>query len=170
MRNRAHLGESREKRLGRFQNGPPMESIETLLNSIDNYFNNEIRATTALKPPQTSLLFLGIHAAILTVSEVFYDDKSVRGYKLFLETFVDGHENDKKFSLIANLIHSWRNVLAHQWLGSIGHELGYDYSMGRGWERRRGILFINPKTYQDQYLNAFSSGGSIWEYDQIFSN
>ena len=39
MENRAH-GESKEKRLERFKKNPPVEVIETLLNSLNNYFNN----------------------------------------------------------------------------------------------------------------------------------
>ena len=55
--------ETKEARLARFMSGPPEEAIETLLNSIANYFNNEI----ALTPDhhQTSLLFLGIFAILL---------------------------------------------------------------------------------------------------------
>ena len=164
MENRAH-GESKEARLARFQSNPPVEAIETLLNSIDNHFNNEIR----LAPGnfQTSLLFLGIHAAALTISEVFFNKFGQEGYKLFLERFVDGESEDTKFSNIAELIHDWRNVLAHQWLGSIGHEVGYDYKMTSGWENRDGVTFINPRMYCDHYLNAFSAGGRIWQYDKI---
>jgi len=166
MENRAH-GESKEKRLARFQNGSPVEAIETLLNSIDNFFNNEIRLTPG--NAQTSLLFLGIHAVALTISEAFFNKTGPEGYKLFLEKFVDGESDDTKFSAIAGLIHDWRNVLAHQWIGSVGHEIGYDYKMKFGWQEREGVIFINPKIYCDHYLDAFLSGGKIWDYDKIFT-
>ena len=57
MENKAH-GESREKRLERFKKNPPEEVIDTLLNSLNNYFNNEITLTTKADNFQTSLLFL----------------------------------------------------------------------------------------------------------------
>lgn len=169
MENRAH-SESREKRLKRFENGPPMEVIETLLNSISNYFNNEIDLTIKQDSPQTSLLFLGIHAVALTISEAFFDKKGQVGYKLFLENFIDGDTRDTKFSEIADLIHGWRNIIAHQWISSTGHEIGYDYNMTFGWQRRNGVVFINPRIYCEYYLKAFSSGGKIWEYGEIFNN
>ena len=43
-KNNAHGGETPEQRLKRFQTNGPIETIETLLNSIDNFFNNEIYA------------------------------------------------------------------------------------------------------------------------------
>ena len=167
MENRAHQDESKEHRLQRLQNGHPIEAIETLLNSIDNFFNNEIRITPGNY--QTSLLFMGIHASALTIAEAFFDENGLKGYNKFITTFVDGETDDTKFSLIAEFIHDWRNVLAHQWIGSIGHLIGYDYAMSLGWERRDNILFINPKIYCEKYLQAFSAGGKIWKYDVLFS-
>lgn len=164
-KNNAHIGETSEKRLKRFQDGSPIESIETLLNSIDNYFNNEIRATIRdLQYPQTSLLFLGIHAAILTISEAFFNDKGASGYKLFLQKYVDGTEDANQFSLIAEDIHDWRNIIAHQWLSNKGHGLSYAYGLDQGWKREDDILHINPRIYCEHYLDAFSGGGKIWRY------
>lgn len=168
--NNAHLGESVEKRLRRFQNGSPIESIETLLNSLDNYFNNEIRATiTNIQQPQTSLLFLGVHAAILTISEAFWNDKSVTGYRLFLEKYVDGEQESEKFSSIGQELHDWRNIVAHQWLSSKGHSISYAYGPEWGWKKEDGILHVNPKVYCDQYLGTFKAGGKIWNYSIDFT-
>ena len=84
--NNAHNSESLAQRLSRFQKNGPIETIETLLNSIDNHFNNEIRLTPANF--QTSLLFLGIHAVALTIGEVFFNntgkDRDLKNYKEFL--------------------------------------------------------------------------------------
>lgn len=166
--NRAHKGEALEARLKRFQNGPPLEVIETLLNSIDNYFNNEIRLTP--NNYQTSLLFLGIHATILTIGEAFFNKRTgLEDYKKFLEIFVDGTTDDTRFSTIAESLHYWRNILAHQWLGELGHEIGYDYEMTNGWEKRDDVTFINPKIYCEHYLNAFSRNGRIWNYQEMFT-
>ena len=166
--NRAHKGETFEARLKRFQNGSPVEVIETLLNSIANFFNNEIRLTPDNR--QTSLLFLGIHAASLTIGEAFFNQRTeLENYKKFLETFVDGPTGDTRFSTIAESIHYWRNILAHQWLGSLGHKIGYDYEMTSGWEKRDDVVFINPKIYCEHYLNAFGSNGKLWDYQGIFT-
>lgn len=160
--------ESRNHRLARFQDGAPAEAILTLLNSISNFFNKEIRI--ASENDQTSLLFLGIHASALTISEVLFGKTGKDGYKKFLEAFMDGETEETKFSLIAKDIHDWRNVLAHRWLGSIGHEIGCDYGMASGWKRREGVLIINPKSYCEKYLEAFSSKGRIWDYRSILSD
>lgn len=168
MKNNAHDIEPLEKRLARFQNGSPVESIETLLNSIANFFNNEI--SMAPDRYQTSLLFLGIHSVALTISEVFWGLEGVAGYKKFLENFVDGNTADTKFSFVADKVHNWRNVLAHQWLASSGYQIQYDYKMETGFIASDGLLRINPKIYCEHYLNAFSAGGKIWGYEKIFSN
>jgi len=168
MENNAHM-ESKEDRLARFMQNPPIEAIDTLLNSISNFFNNEISLTP--ENHQTSLLFLGIHAVALTISEAFWDKNGVIGYKLFLENFVDQPIDNLKFSLIAKDIHDWRNVLAHQWIGSIGHQISYDYFMVEGWKKTEdGILKINPKVYCDSYIKAFGRGGRIWKCGQTFTS
>lgn len=168
MQNNAHHIEPFEKRLARFQNGPPIESIETLLNSIANFFNNEIVITP--KKLQTSLLFLGIHAVALTISEVFWDLKNEPGYKKFLETFVDGDTGGTKFSSVSDKIHNWRNILAHQWLGLSGYNIQYNYEMNLGFELKNDLLIINPRIYCDCYLKAFSAGGKIWKYEKLLTS
>ncbi len=168
MENRAH-GESKENRLKRFLENPPTEAVMTLLNSIDNYFNNEIEITSKSKPPQTSLLFMGIHASALTIAEALFDKTGLDGYKSFLREFIDGDKADLRFSDIASDLHNWRNVLAHQWLGSVGHRIGYDYTMDLGWRKDGEVTFINPRIYCEQYLNAFSAGGKIWRFEEAMT-
>lgn len=170
MKNNAHLNESFEKRLARFENGSPVEAIETLLNSIDNFFNNEIRATIGENQnPQTSLMFLGVHACILTISEAFFDDKGMAGYKRFLEEFIDKADDPNKFSLIAHDIHKWRNVVAHQWLSARGHQISYAYELNQGWKKEDNLLHVNPRIYCTQYLEAFMANGKIWNYSRMFT-
>ncbi len=140
-----------------------------LLNSIANFFNNEIRLTTEGDHHQTSLMFLGIHAVALTISEGFFNKKGGKGYKLFLEKFVDGDTPDTKFSQIAKLIHNWRNILAHQWIGVGGYDIGYDYTSKLGWERRGDIIFINPRIYCERYLNSLGPNGRLYGYSEVFS-
>ncbi|MES2023119.1 MAG: hypothetical protein V4439_00350 [Patescibacteria group bacterium] len=168
MKNNSH-GETKEKRLERFQNGPPYEIIATLLNSIANFFNNEITLTAQQDNYQTSLLFLGVHSVALTISEGLFNKTSLKGYKLFLKKFVDGDTADTKFSTIAKSIHDWRNVLAHQWIGSIGHRIGYDYKMALGWKKIDDVIFINPKIYLEYYLKAFGPSGKIWDWEKMLT-
>lgn len=168
MKNRAHT-EPLKDRIKRFQDRDSVEVIETLLNSIDNFFNNEIRITTESNHYQTSLLFLGIHAVALTISENFFNKRGVEGYKIFLEKFVDGDKPDIKFSRIAKDIHNWRNIIAHKWLNIKGYGIEYDYTSKYGWEKRSGIIFINPRIYRKQYLSAFGVNGRIWNYKEIFT-
>ena len=104
MKNNAH-GETKEGRLRRFQDGPPYEVVATLLNSIDNYFNNEIRLTTQGNNYQSSLMLLGVHSVVLTISEGLFNQNGSVGYKLFLEKFIDGEASDTKFSTIAKQVH-----------------------------------------------------------------
>jgi hypothetical protein len=159
--NRAH-SESYNKRLDRFESGDPEETIGTLLNSIGNFFNNEIEVTRQNK--QTSLVFLGTHAAILTISEALFNKVGIDGYKYFVKQFMDGNSEDLQFSRIASMIHDWRNILAHQWLGKTGHSFGYNYEMKEGWKDVDGVIFVNPSVYCKQYLKAFSSESELWDY------
>lgn len=167
--NNAHKGETRDQRLKRFQNGHPIEMIDTLTNSIANYFNNEIALTVQDNNYQSTLLFLGIHAVALTISEGLFNTRGPEGYKLFLQKFIDGNTPDTEFSAIAESIHNWRNVVAHQWLGSLGHSIGYDYQMPLGWEVRGDITFINPRIYCEHYLRAFGPNGKIYDYKNFLS-
>ena len=169
MQNNAHLGETREHRTNRFQDGHPIETIDTLINSIHNYFNNEIKATTQVTPHQTSLMILGIHAVALTVAWGFWGEKGKAGYKHFLENFVDGDTPDTKFSMIADEIHQWRNVLAHRWLSVSGHTFGYDYTLAEGWAKNDGITLLNPKIYLEHYLKAFGHNGRIYKFQEILT-
>ena len=167
--NNAHMEEA-EKRLKRFQNGPPLEIVDTLLNSIANFFNNEIKLTVEGANRQTSLLFLGVHAVALTIAKGLFNKDGVEGYRVFLENFVDGETPDTKFSTIAEVIHGWRNTVAHHWLGLSGHSIGYDYEMLKGWEERDGKVYINPQIYAQHYLAAFGSGGKIYDYEELFTS
>jgi|ERR1700733_9460999 len=168
--NRAHTGESREKRLKRFQEGPPLEIIDTLTNSIHNFFNNELRTVfDNPRNPQTALMILGTHAVALTIAHGLFNEHGERGYRRFLETFVDGGTPDTKFSKIASEIHEWRNVLAHRWLNVAGHEFGYDFDMEAGWRKDGDATFLNPKIYLEYYLAAFGPHGKIYQIEDVLT-
>lgn len=170
MKNNAHLGETRDQRLKRFEQNSPVEVIDTIINSIANYFNNEIRATLYdTANPQTSLMILGIHSVALTIAYGLFNSGGPQGYKLFLERFIDGDTPDTKFSTIGSEIHEWRNVLAHRWLNVAGHSFSYDYEMPEGWKREGEFLLLNPKIYLEHYLKVFGVNGKIYQYNKILT-
>lgn len=157
--------EDKDKRLLRFQNGSPIEIIETLLNSINNFLNNEI--DTAAQNKSWVLVVIGIHAVALTIAEGLFGKKGLEGYELFLEKFVDIDEEGFDFSKIAYDIHNYRNVLAHRWLSEKGYEFGLDFSMPHGYEIRDGYVAFNPKLYYLSYQDAFQ--GKIWDYAKLMT-
>src|SRR5258706_1579470 len=103
--------EDKAKRLARFQNGSPIEIIETLLNSIANFYNREIDQAANLR--LWLLVVLGIHSVALTISEGIFDKKGLTGFTFFLENFIDEDKEGFKFSDIAHQIHNYRNVVSH---------------------------------------------------------
>ena len=160
--------EDRVKRLKRFQNGSPIEIIETLLNSLDNFFNKreiDIAASSNL----WLLVVLGIHAMALTISHGFVNKDGHEGFKYFLKNFVDTNEEGFNFSEISREIHEYRNIIAHRWLSDFGYKFGLDLEMTKGWEKRKEVIFLNPKLYYKAYNNVFAAGGRIWNYDKILS-
>lgn len=159
--------EDKTKRLNRFHSGPPIEIMETLLNSLDNYFNREI--AQAANSKLWTLVILGIHAVALTIAEGIFNKKGLTGFTFFLESFIDSSEEGCDFSTIAADIHTHRNVIAHQWLSVSGYKLGYDFGMKRGWEKREDVIFFNPTKYYELYKKAFSPGGKIWKYEQLLT-
>jgi hypothetical protein len=172
MKNNAYLGESREKRLKRFQNNHPTEIIDTLLNSMASYFINELRTVFNNPNPanyQTSLMILGTHSIALTIAYGLFNKGGEMGYKLFLEHFIDGDSSDKKFSTVASEIHEWRNVIAHRWLNFAGHNFSYEFDMLEGWKKEDDFLLINPRIYLEQYLKTFGPNGKIYGYKKVLT-
>jgi hypothetical protein len=168
--NNTYLGETKEQRTRRFQNGPPIEIIDTVINSIHNFFLNELRDVFVdKKNAQTSLMFLGTHSIALTISYGFFNKDGMRGYKLFLKNFVDGEQPDKVFSTIAEEIHEWRNVIAHRWINVAGHSIEYDFNMQEGWKKDGEFLIINPHIYLEQFLKAFDYG-RVYEYKNALTS
>jgi hypothetical protein len=159
--------EGQADRLRRFQDGPPGEVISTLLNSIDNFFNNEI--ARAAEANCWSLMVMGVHAVALTISFGFFGLNGEAAYGRFLREYVDGTEPGADFSSIGNELHTWRNVLAHQWLGTAGHAIGFDPSIAVGWERRSGILVVNPDRYHQAYQNAFRTSSPLWKPEKLLT-
>jgi hypothetical protein len=159
--------EDKQKRLARLTNGSPVEIIETLLNSMHNFFMREIGV--ASDNNLHYLVMLGDHAVALTISEGLFGKAGLDGYKLFLEKFVDQDSEGFNFLEIAENIHNWRNVIAHQWLSSSGYDLGIDLDMKLGWENRKGVIYFNPKLYHEAFNGAFKGGGKIWQYERILT-
>lgn len=159
--------EDKAKRLKRFQSGDPEEIIETLLNSIDNFYNRQIDQAAASE--LWLLVILGIHAVALTISEGVFGKSGLTGFKFFLENFMDEKEEGFKFSEIAEEVHNWRNIIAHQWLSASGYDFGTDTQMVKGWEVRDGITYFNPKVYYQAFQKSFDGGGKIWNWESLLT-
>lgn len=160
--------ETYQQRLERFQKGSPNESILTLLNSIHNFFVvGELEK--ACKYKLTNLLLIGIHVVAETISENVYGKSGIKGFKFYLEKFVDGNKSDTQFSSIAKELNNWRNVLVHRWLSVQGHYFGWDYKIPEGWKKETdGTIVINPKIYFECFNNGFK--GPMWNYRKILTS
>lgn len=170
MKNNAHLGETKEERLKRFQEGGSYEVIATVINSMGNHFVNELRPVfNDHRNYQTSLMFLGTHSIALTIAYGLFNRNGERGYKLFLEHFIDGDTPDTKFSSVAPRIHEWRNVLAHRWINVAGHSFSYNFEMKEGWKIEGEFLIVNPRIYVDQFMKAFGPRGKVYEYEKVLT-
>lgn len=158
--------ETFESRLRRFLVGTPDELFSTLLNSINNFFNNQLEK--AGEHQLDELIFLGTHAVMQTVSEKMFGISGVAGTEFYLKNFVDDTNiPDRQFSAIAADIHHNRNVKAHLWLSSRLHDFAIDYRHSEGWKRQSGTLSINPTVFLEQFLLGFK--GPIWRWDRLAS-
>ena len=160
--------EDRARRLKRFLDGEPLEIIETLLNSIDNFFNKR-EIDVAASSNLWLLVILGIHAVALTVSDGLFNKDGHKGFHFFLKSFVDTEKEGFNFSEISKEIHTYRNIIAHRWLSDFGYDFGFDYKMVKGWEKRGDTVYFNPRLYYEAYNKAFGAGGKIWQYDKLLS-
>jgi hypothetical protein len=158
--------ETKENRLKRLQEGKPVEALLTLF-TLQSSFFVDIELKPAAEKRLCNLLILGIHAVAETWAEILFDDKSVTGFERYLEYFVDGNKSDEKFSTIAEEINAWRNIIAHQWLSSLGHSFGVNCDMKEGMKRENGILYFNPVIYFKCFLEKFERTWSIIK--EIFS-
>lgn len=159
--------ESYEDRLARFENGSPIEVIATLTNSINNFLNPEIEQ--AARGGSWSLMFMGVHAVALTISQGLFGLTGPDGYLRFLRTFVDDDVVGGDFSAIGAEIHQWRNVVAHQWLSSAGYRFGFDTGLDIGWQRNGDVVVVNPTKYHEGYRRAFRTESSLWRPQTILS-
>jgi len=169
--NNAHLGETKEQRLKRFTENSPIEVIETVINSMASYFVNELSTVfDNTDNRQTTLMLLGTHSIALTLAHGLFDEDGLKGYRLFLEHFVDGDTPDTKFSTVATEIHEWRNVLAHRWINVAGHNISYNFEMDEGWVKDGEFLVLNPQVYLKQFLETFDFRGRIYRYNTILTS
>lgn len=164
------MAETFQQRLQRFKNNSPIEFIETILNSIHNFYIPELQVASNNK--QSNLLILGLHSIIETISENVFLKKGVEGFKFYLENFVDIGKDGGRFSEIADELNDWRNIVAHQYISKLGHSFGYDYAISVGYQIENGTIVLNPKIFFEQFQSAFlvNDGGNkrkIWDYEKI---
>jgi len=160
--------EPQDKRIQRLENGTPLEIIETLLNSIHNYYNRQIDAS--VKAGAWDLAFIGIHSVAVTVGTGLFSDSSLTAFTRFLKEFVDTDEQGYNFSEIAKELHGWRQVLVHRWLSSKGYEFGFDMEQQEGWQKVDGVVLLNPQRFHEAFNKAFVGGGKIWQWQSVLSD
>ena len=117
---------------------------------LQNYHIAEL--TRARESKLYHCVYLLAHSIIQTVSEVMFGLTGHEGTRFFLEHFVDGATEDKKFSTISHEIHDIRNIIAHRGYSKMQHEVYYfaDH-IEEGWRREDdGSLTINPALYSTQ--------------------
>lgn len=162
--------ETFKQRLQRFENNSPVESIETILNNILNYFIPHL--DIASKKKLDDLLILGIHSIIETISENIFLKKGKDGFKFYLKNFVDVDKDGFRFSEIAKVLNDLRNIIAHQKISRLGHSFGYDDSIKVGYKVDGSIIILNPNIYFLQFKGAFSGEIDktrlrIWDYKKL---
>ncbi len=155
--------ESFKDRLRRFLFNEVYEIPGTLLNSISNYVLPPIQRAGShnLEYP----VFLGTHAIMQTISEKIFGLRGPSGTQFYLQNFVDGGSLDRTYSSISAEIHEMRNVVAHQWMSSMGHTVAIDYRLSGGLHRHGKDIHINPRIYLDDFAAGFGGGGRIWNYE-----
>ena len=143
---------------------------KSIIRQQSHNFMNELRSVFDNPANyQTSLMFLGTHSIALTIAYGLFSKNGEDGYKLFLEHFIDGDTSDTKFSIVADRIHEWKNVIAHRWINVAGHSFSYEFDMPEGWKIDGEFLLVNPRIYLDQFLKAFGPGGRIYQYEQFLT-
>lgn len=157
--------ETFEQRLKRYVTQNDLEIFGWLAVMLQNSYAIEIRRASA-KQLYLSVYLL-THAVIQMVSENMFDLSGIDGTKFFLSHYVDGADNDKKFSLVADEIHSVRNVLAHQGYSSLQHRVEYfNDQIPEGWKNVDGSTHINPSIYAHQFVQALTEQTFVSEYEQ----
>ena len=157
--------ETFQQRLKRYVTQPDLEIFGWMAVYLQNSYLVEIEAA------RTKQLYLSVyllaHAVTQMVSENMFDIVGVDGTKFFLSHYVDGADNDKKFSLVTDEIHSVRNVLAHQGYSSLQHRVEYfNDQMPEGWKNDGGTVHINPEIYAKHLEDALTKHKFTSEYEQ----
>ena len=160
--------EPQDKRDTRLENSTPLEIIETLILSIDNFSNRQIRA--AIEAGAFDLAFIGIHSAAVTIGTGLFTNSSLTAFTRFLREFIDTDEQGYNFSEIAKELHGWRQVLVHRWLSERGYEFGFDMVQQEGWRKVDGVVLLNPRRFHEAFNQAFAAGGKIWQWQTILSD
>ena len=156
--------ETFEQRLKRYVTQSDLEIFGWLAVNFQNSYALEIK-NARVKQLYLSVYLL-THAVMQMVTENMFDLAGLDGTRFFLSHYVDGADNDKKFSLIADDIHSVRNVLAHQGYSSLQHRVEYcNDEIAEGWKNDAGTTHINPAIYAQQFEHALTKHKFVSEYE-----
>lgn len=159
--------ETLDGRYKRLSEGTPVEMIDSLLMSLDNYLNTELKR--AAQAECWDLVLIGAHSACSIIGFGLFGGTALGAYKQFLKKFVDCAGAGNDYSSVAADLHGWRNVLAHRWFSKKGYEFGYDLVQAEGWRRIDGVLLLNPRAYFESFESAFDAGKPIWDWQRILN-
>ena len=136
--------ESFAERLKRYVDRPAVDTLGWMIMMFQNEYASELR------PARESKLYCCVcllaHSIVQTITELMFSRSGEAGTRFFLQHFVDGAPEDRKFSRIANEIHNVRNIIAHRAYSKAQHEIAYFRDdIPEGWRREPdGSLSINP--------------------------
>lgn len=152
-----------QKWLKRWTDEKDLEIFGWMTILIQNPYLHELRI--AKENGLYHCVYLFTHAIMQTVSEQMFGLKGIDGTRFYLENFVDGHTHDKQFSLIADVLHHVRNVIAHQGYSSSQHIVEYFCDeITEGWKQDSDTVYINPRIYAEHFERAFSEGAHVQKY------
>ena len=143
-----------KQRLKRYTDEPAQETFGWMTMLIQSHHLPELRRARENRLYQC--LYLMTHAIAHTVSETMFGYRGLTATRFFLESFVDGDPEDRKFSRIASELHDVRNVVAHEAYSSLQHSVEYFRDdIEDGWRREGNTLLINPARYGTQVEDVF---------------
>jgi hypothetical protein len=126
--------ETFQQRLKRYTDQNDLEIFGWLTMFLQNAYLRELRLAKENK--LYHCVYLIAHALMQMVSENMFGFNGKDGTKFYLESFIDGDTQDKKFSLITDELHDARNVIAHQGYSSLQHGVEYfNDEITEGWNK-----------------------------------
>jgi hypothetical protein len=149
------MAETFKQRLKRYVDQPATDTLGWMKMMLQN--THAVELALARESKLYHCVYLMAHSIVQTVTETMFGLTGLKGTHFFLERFVDGATEDRKFSVISSEIHDIRNIIAHRGYSKMQHEVQYFVDdISQGWRRETdGSLTINPALYSIQVEDVF---------------